>query len=266
MASHTAIVTGANHGIGAATAVALAARDCGVLCAYRRLSDPGDPGTPAAYGEQRAAGAAAVVETIERAGGRARAADADLADPGTPNELFEMAEQYLGPVDILINNASGWIADTFSPATGDRLGRALRPVTEATWRQQFGVDAMAPALLIAEFARRHVSRGADWGRIVGLTSGASIGFPQEVSYGAAKAAQENYTMSAAIELGPYGITANMVHPPVTDTGWVTDELRAEVAAHPAMMHVATPEQVAEVIAYLASDAAALITANVIRLR
>ena len=56
-----------------------------------------------------------------------------------------------------------------------------------------------------------------------------MGFPQEVSYGAAKAALENYTMAASSELAPYGITANIVHPPVTDTGWVTDEVRALVA-------------------------------------
>jgi 3-oxoacyl-[acyl-carrier protein] reductase len=73
-------------------------------------------------------------------------------------------------------------------------------------------------------------------------------------------------MSAALELAQYGITANMVYPPVTDTGWVTDAVRQGVAASPAHFHVAAPEQVAEVIAYLASDQAALITANVITLR
>ena len=55
-----------------------------------------------------------------------------------------------------------------------------------------------------------------------------MGFPNEVSYGAAKAALENYTMAAAFELAPLGITANVVHPPVTDTGWVTDEVRRHV--------------------------------------
>ena len=125
---------------------------------------------------------------------------------------------------------------------------------------------MAAALLISEFAQRHVARGASWGRIIGLTSGGGVGFPQEVSYGAAKAAQENYTMSAALELARYGVTANMVHPPVTDTGWVTEAVRDAIADNPLLIHVASPEQVAEVIAYLASDAAALITANVIRLR
>ena len=58
-----------------------------------------------------------------------------------------------------------------------------------------------------------------------------MGFPEEVSYGAAKAAQVNYTMSAALELAPHGITANMVHPPVTDTGWVTAKVREAVAAN-----------------------------------
>ena len=99
-----------------------------------------------------------------------------------------------------------------------------------------------------------------------MTSGGDLGFPQEVSYGAAKAAQTNYTMSAAVELADLGITANVVHPPVTDTGWVTDAVRQFVAGSPTHVHVATPAEVAEVIAYLASDAAALITGNVITLR
>jgi len=128
------------------------------------------------------------------------------------------------------------------------------------------VDAMGAALMIGEFARRHIARGADWGRIIGLTSGGDLGFPEEVSYGAAKAAQTNYTMSAALELAPFGVTANMVYPPVTDTGWVTDAVRAEVAARRELIHIASPEEVAAVIAYLASDAASLITANVITLR
>ena len=131
-----------------------------------------------------------------------------------------------------MNNASGWLADTFAPAGTDRLGRSLQRVTADTWRQQFSVDAMAAALMIAEFARRHIARGAAWGRIIGLTSGGGLGFPEEVSYGAAKAVQVSYTMSAALELARFGITANMVQPPVTDTGWVSDAVRDAVAASP----------------------------------
>ena len=263
---HVAIVTGANHGIGAATARALARQGCAVLCSYIRVIDPDEPGFPQAYRDSRTSNAGAVLGSIISAGGRAIAMDADLSDPATPAMLFDLAERQLGPVDILVNNATGWLADSFAAAETDRLGRTLEPVTAAGWTRQFSVDAMAPALLIAEFARRHIARGADWGRIIGLTSGGDLGFPEEVSYGAAKAAQVNYTMSAALELAPYGVTANMVHPPVTDTGWVTDAVRDMVAASPTLVHVATPDEVAEVIAYLASDAAALITANTIALR
>jgi 3-oxoacyl-[acyl-carrier protein] reductase len=264
--THTAIVTGANHGIGAATALALGQRGCAVLCAFLRIDDPPDPGLPQAYREHRRHDAGPVAAQIRAAGGRAIAVEADLSDPVSPAVLFDAAEARLGPVDILVNNATGWLADTFTPRPADRHGRSLQPVSAATWQQQFTVDAMAAALLIAEFARRHLARGAGWGRIIGLTSGGDLGFPEEVSYGAAKAAQVNYTMSAAVELAPYGITANMVHPPVTDTGWVTPAVRDTVAASPTLVHIATPAEVAEVIAYLASDAAALITANVITLR
>jgi 3-oxoacyl-[acyl-carrier protein] reductase len=266
MAEHTAIVTGANHGIGAATAVALARRGCAVLCTFLRVEDTADPGTPQAYRDHRARDAGPVVAGIQVDGGRAAAVEADLSDPATPAMLFDAAEEQLGPVDILVNNATGWLADTFAPSGTDRLGRSLRQVTAASWGKQFTVDAMAAALLIAEFARRHIARGADWGRIIGLTSGGDLGFPEEVSYGAAKAAQTSYTMSAALELARFGITANMVYPPVTDTGWVTDAVRQAVTASPTLIHIASPAEVAQVIAYLASDAAALITANVITLR
>ncbi|HEX6074821.1 MAG TPA: SDR family oxidoreductase [Micromonosporaceae bacterium] len=264
--SHVAIVTGANHGIGAATAVELAGRGCAVLCAYWPIRDPADPGVPDAYRDNRAMDAEHVVSEIRGRGGAAVAAEVDLRDPGAATRIFDAAEAYLGPVDILVNNATGWVQDTFAPVPSDRFGRGLRPVTEATWSQQFAVDAMAPALLIAEFARRHAARGATWGRIIGLTSGGDLGFPEEVSYGAAKAAQTNYTMSAAVELAGMGITANMIHPPVTDTGWVTDAVRESVAASRTHVHVAAPAEVAKVIAYLASDTAALITGNVITLR
>ena len=263
--SHTAIVTGANHGIGAAVAAALAERGCAVLCTYLRVDDPA-PGLPPAYRENRAQGGSPVADQIRAGGGRALAMEANLSDPATAGALFDEAEEQLGPVDILVNNASGWVADTFQPAYTDGFGRPVQPVNPGTWLQQFSVDAMAAGLLIAEFARRHIARGATWGRIVGLTSGGDIGFPGEVSYGAAKAAQDSYTMSAAMELAEYGVTANMVHPPITDTGWVNDAVRKLVADDPTMFHIAAPEEVAEVIAYLASDAAALITANVITLR
>jgi NAD(P)-dependent dehydrogenase (short-subunit alcohol dehydrogenase family) len=90
-------------------------------------------------------------------------------------------------------------------------GSASAALSAATHDQVFAVDARGSALMIAEFAQRHISRQAKWGRIIGLASGGPLGFPTEVSYGAAKAALENYTMSAAFELAPYGVTANIVY-------------------------------------------------------
>jgi 3-oxoacyl-[acyl-carrier protein] reductase len=181
-----------------------------VLCSFLRIDDPVDPGIPQKYRERR----------IRKPSRSPRRSARQAAGPWQrkptcqirpPRLRADLAEEQLGPVDILINNATGRLADTFAPVTEDRMGRALQPVSVATWRQQFGVDALAAALLIAEFARRHVASGASWGRIIGLTSGGELGFPEEVSYGAAKAAQTNYTMSAAAELAPFGIMANMVH-------------------------------------------------------
>jgi 3-oxoacyl-[acyl-carrier protein] reductase len=263
---HVAVVTGANHGIGAATARALAAGGASVLLTYLRLEAEPDPGLPDSYARERASHADEVVARIVADGGEAVAIEADLADEGSHTHLFDAAEERFGPVDVIVNNASGWRTDSFATGPRDRLGRSLPGVSPATFDEVFAVDARAPALLIAEFARRHVGRGATWGRIVGLTSGGPLGFPQEVSYGAAKAAQENLTMSAALELAEYGVTANVVHPPVTDTGWITPDVERAVRESGELFHVGSPEEVANVIAFLVSDYAALITANVVHLR
>ena len=268
LSGRTALVTGANMGIGAATAVSLARRGAAVLVSYLSMSDPEDDATfPPAYREARSRDASQVIETIRREGGRAEALEADLADVRAPTRLFDHAERELGPVEILVLNATGWqCADSFSSGHDDQVGRPLRPVTAEVFTSQLAVDGRSSALLIAEFARRHKERSADWGRIVALTSAGRDGFPGEVSYGAAKAALESLTLSAAWELGEQGVTANLLHPPVTDSGWVTPEVEREAIKNSPLGHYAQPEDVAEVIAYLCSPAAGFITGNRIQMR
>jgi 3-oxoacyl-[acyl-carrier protein] reductase len=99
-----------------------------------------------------------------------------------------------------------------------------------------------------------------------LTSGGPDGFPGQVSYGAAKAALVSYTLAAARELARHGITANVVHPPITDTGWISDDVRRYVAGSDEDFRIAQPDEVAEVIAWLCTDAARLVTGNILRLR
>ena len=264
--SRVAIITGGNHGIGAATARLLATNGARVLISYLRVRDAPDAAVPEAYRANRAQDASRTLMEIREAGGNAEAVEADLRDPATPARLFDAAEAAFGPVDILINNATGWRQDTFGAGGPDRHGRPMQRLSPESTTQVLEVDARGSALMIAEFARRHLARNATWGRIVGLTSGGPLGFAEEVSFGAAKAALENYAMSAAFELGEYGITSNVVYPPVTDTGWVTPSVEEFVRTSRMHFHVAQPEDVAEVIAFLVSDAARLITANVIHLR
>jgi 3-oxoacyl-[acyl-carrier protein] reductase len=264
---HVAIVTGANHGIGAATAERLASDGIAVMIAYLRGRVLDESATPERYQHNRMRSGEEVSERINAAGGRAVAVEADLLDATTPALLFDRAEAELGPVDIVINNATGWASgDSFAAGGLDPAGRTTPEMTAELFDRTFGVDARGGALMIAEFARRHIARNATWGRIVGLTSGGPSGFPSEITYGAAKMALVNYTMAAATELGGHGVTANMVHPPITDSGWVNDAVREFAATSRDHIHVAEPADVAAVIAWLCTDEAQMVTGNVIQMR
>lgn len=262
LTGRVALVTGGNQGIGAATARALAAQGAAVFITYLRLGndDPGVIATPVeGYAVSRARSGDEVAAEIVANGGRAAAWEADLTDAAAIPAVLDQAEAALGPVEILVNNADTWQADTFLAATADRFGRGLNAITATTIDHIFSVNSRAAALLIAEYARRHQARQANWGRVISLTTGPAAGFPEEVSYGASKNALESFTVAAAAELGRFGITANIVCPPPTDTGWITPEMAEAFAAQGPLYHVGQPEDVAEVIVLLASEQARYLT-------
>jgi 3-oxoacyl-[acyl-carrier protein] reductase len=163
---HVAIVTGANHGIGAATAKRLAASGVSVVVTSWRVPVDDNTGTPAQYNVNRLRVADETVDEISREGGSAAAIEADLLQPQSPARIFDLAEATFGPVDILVNNATGWACgDSFVPGRLDGAGRTMAVITADVFDRTFGVDAKASALLMAEFSRRLLARGGNWGRI-----------------------------------------------------------------------------------------------------
>jgi len=270
------LITGANnpYGIGAAVARAFAAQSAKVFLHYFQQPAPPEtavqpdaPGMPF-YRAQQAKSAAEVLAEIRQAGGEAHALEANLADPRSVPLLFDEAERALGPVDVLVNNAASWEADTFTPPDADLANTLVelwtdRPttITAESFGRLFVVNTRAPALLIAEFARRHIRRDAHWGRIINVSTAGAECFPSEISYGASKYALESYARSAAAELGKFGICVNVVSLGPVQTGWITPELERAILPTIPLGRIGKPEEVADVIVFLASEQARWLTAQ-----
>jgi len=276
-------ITGGNNpqGIGAATAKAFASQGASIFIHYSRqtsaLSDEGkrevESGTPgeALYLDAQARSAEEVVRAIRREGGEAESWEADLGEPSAIAQLFELAEQAFGPVEVLINNAALDVPDTFipfkSPAQGDRslggLGSPMSTLTTESHDRHFAVNCRAPALMMAEFARRHIARDGRWGRIVNVSTDGAPGFAGEISYGASKRALESYSQAAARELAPYGITVNVVSLGPIQTGWISPELEESVVPTIPLGRLGLPEDVADVILFLSSEQARWLTGQLL---
>jgi 3-oxoacyl-[acyl-carrier protein] reductase len=276
------LVTGANHGIGAATARAFAAEGAAVFIHSLRLAvEPsatgstgkGDATAPgeAMYRARQAMPADEVVEDIRRGGGRAEAWEADLADPATTPQLFDRAEAAFGPAQVLVNNAArgepdSFIAPSLEPRNPHLELWTHRPdlITAESHDRHFDVNSRAVALMMAEYARRHIERGARWGRIVNVSTDGAPGFSGEVSYGASKYALESYSRAAAKELGRWRITVNIVSPGPIQTGYITAELEEKLLPSIPLGRLGQPEDVADVIVFLASEQARWITGQVVQ--
>jgi 3-oxoacyl-[acyl-carrier protein] reductase len=222
-------VTGASRGIGAATARALARDGWPVLVNYR-----------SAQGQ-----AEAVVSAIEADGGRALAVQGDVADPGAATALVGCAEERFGPVLVLVNNA-GVIDD----------GLALS-LSEEQWERVISVNLTAAFRLLRLALRRMIA--SRFGRVINIASvvGPKAN-PGQANYAASKAGLIGLTKTVAAEVARRGVTVNAVAPGVIATD-LTEQLPETLLRVVPARRAGSPEEVANCVAFLASERAAYVT-------
>jgi len=226
----SALVTGGSRGIGAAIARALASEGWPVGVSYRSDDEA----------------AAAVVDEITQAGGRAIAVKGDIADPATADALFEKLEAEFGPVLVLVNNA-GVRADGLAPMIDDD-----------DWQTVIDTNLTA-AFRLTRRALRPMIRNR-FGRVVNIASivGAVKGNAGQANYAASKAGLVAMTRTVAAEVARRGVTVNAVAPGLIETD-MTEGIGDNLLEHVPARRPGTPEEVAECVRFLASDGAAYVT-------
>jgi 3-oxoacyl-[acyl-carrier protein] reductase len=277
-----ALITGGNNpfGIGAAIARTLASHGSKVFIHYfrqtavlsnedQKYDGPQRPGLEFFF-KQQAKTADEVLASIRNAGGNAESWEGDLRESENVHRLFEQAEKTFGQVDILVNNATEYIADTFLPLSivGEKTevweeGPTTSTIDEASHDRHFAVNSRAVALLMRKFAGRIIKKQKKWGRIVNISADCAWGAPMEVSYRASKYALESYSRSAAAELGPHGITVNIVSPGPVQSGYISSETEGELITDIPLKRIGLPEDIANAVVFFASEQAAWITGQLL---
>ena len=213
---HTALVTGASRGIGAAIALALAKAGAAVAVNYR----------------QHATEADAMVAKIKDIGGRATAIAADVSQAAAVAKMVDHVTSTLGPIDILVNNA------------GIAIVRGIDDLTESDFDATIGVN-LKSAFLCTQ-AVVPAMRAKKWGRIVNISSGAARGGGAiGVHYNASKAGMEGLTRGYAARLVKEGITVNAVAPVLIETDMMRG--RSDLAARIPLGRFGRPEEVAQAV-------------------
>lgn len=237
MEGRVALVTGASRGIGRAIAETLAGSGHRVVVNYRSRADA----------------AAEVVEAITASGGEAEAIAADVGDADAVAAMIDGVSQRFGPVGVLVNNAG---------ITRDDLLLRMKP---EAWDDVLRTN-LRSAYLLTRAALRGMLKER-WGRVLNISSVAGIaGNPGQANYAAAKAGLIGFTKSVAREVGSRGITVNAVAPGFIDTEMTDglgDNVKEAVLDSIALGHFGQPADVAAAVGYLASDAAAYVTGQVL---
>jgi 3-oxoacyl-[acyl-carrier protein] reductase len=249
LTGRVAIVTGASRrrGIGAAICRALASHGADVLFTHWQPFDQTQP-----HGADPD-GPTVLQRELQGFGVRVEELSVDLADPAGPSRVLDAVETRLGAPSILVNNAAHSTNDDY------------RTLDAASLDAHYAVNVRATALLSVEFARRY--RGGPGGRIINLSSGQGVGpIPDELSYATSKGAIEAFTASLAAGVAARGITVNAVDPGGTDTGWMPEELKADILREMGFGRIGQPEDAARLILFLASDAGAWMTGQTIHSR
>ena len=235
LAGKRALVTGASHGIGRAVALRFAAEGARVALNYR---------------SDRAA-AEEAAESIEAAGGEAVAVGGDVSRPDEAAALVESTVSAFGGVDVLVNNAG---------VTRDGL---LLRMEEEAWDAVLDTN-LKGAFLCSKAAARHMAR-ARWGRIVNMSSIVGMtGNAGQANYASAKAGLIGLTKTLARELASRNITVNAVAPGFIATRMVeslSQETQSRVLERIPLGRFGTPEDVAAVCVFLASDDAGYVTSQ-----
>lgn len=242
MSQRVAVVTGAARGIGAGVAARLAAD--GFAVAVIDLTEES---------------ASATVERITGAGGRALAVGADVADAPAVQAAVDRVAAELGPPVVLVNNA-GVIRDNL-----------LFKMTEDDWDTVLSVH-LRGAFLMSRACQKHMVE-QKWGRIVNLSSTSAQGNRGQANYSAAKAGMQGFTKTLAIELGPFGVTANAIAPGFIATdmtaataarvGMDFESFKAAAAAGIPVRRVGQPEDIAHTVSFLVSEGAGFVSGQVI---
>jgi 3-oxoacyl-[acyl-carrier protein] reductase len=236
LSNKVALVTGAARGIGAGIARRIARDGAKVVVNYSRSAEA----------------AGAVVQSIRKAGGEAIAIRADLGEPQQIAPMIEAGMKAFGRLDILVNNA----------AVGQRM--TLDQVTPEGIDRQFAVNVRG--LLLACSAAAKVM--SDGGRMINLSSGiVRARVPGSAIYAGTKAAVESITRCLAAELGPRGITVNAVSPGLVQTDMlassVPEAVQKMLVAQTPLGRLGNVDDIADVVAFLASDDARWISGEVI---